>query len=261
MKKHLTVTFIAAAAVLSLAACSGGGSEQAAPTATQASKPSLKVPTTMTGTTANLIVNGGNLVKGTSATVYAYAGGWDAAKITCDDPSAVSQALTITGDGSEQTVAFPVRPGIVGWVLVAGSFSTPCNAEESRTTVKVAGNVDILTPKEHTKAGVARPITVWAKGKPETLPVMANVKILGPWATIPEAIAADCKTAPVAGGAKVEIKPTTGGNVSDQFNTSITPDKIGVYRVTASLPETAQSTAVDTCEDGAQPTVFVASGK
>lgn len=259
MKKLFAASAIAAVA-LSLSAC-GGVKDEPTPTPTAEARPVLKVPTTMTGSMASLIVNGGDMEAGSKATVYAYTGGWDAKKITCDDPTAVSQTVTLAGGGTEQTVSFPVKPGITGWVLVAGDFATPCNAEGSLTTVKVAGNIEVLTAKDPAKAGEDRKITVWAKGKPETLPVTADVTVFGPWATIPEAMAADCKTAAVAGGAKVEIKPTSGGSVSDQFGTTFKPEKPGVYRVTAAMPDTDQSSAADTCSADAKPTVFVATGK
>lgn len=259
MKSRITGSVIAGLTALALAGCGGADTSDeptAEPTATAA--PSLKVPTVVkAGSNASIIVNGGDLERGTKATVYAFEGGWDRTKITCDDTTADAREVTITGDGSDQTVSIPVQAGIIGWVLVAEDFSTDCNEDGSITTAKIPGEAALLTDKAPSAVATERAITVFAKGIPETLPTTATVKVLGPWKTLPEAEAAKCETAPVVTTRSVEIPPSTESNASSQYGTTFTPDQAGIYRLTVAIPETEQSTAVDSCADGSDPKIFV----
>lgn len=260
----LKKTFAAVALIITaglLAGCApttGKPTGTPTPTVTAADTPSLKVPEMATGNSATLMVNGGKLKKGTTATIYRFDSEWDAATVTCDDASAETREITITGDGNDQTVPFPVAPGIVSWVLVAGDFSTPCDGPGSRTTVLITTTIAVYggAAGDKTAVGQEKTITVDGTSLPATIPVTATVNVLGPWKNLPEAQAAGCgNRAPVAASSDVKMTKDPG-KVTHEYDTTFTPTKAGVYRVIVTLPKTAQSTPVDTCADKSKAVTF-----
>jgi len=262
MKKSALASTVALLTVGLLTGCAGGGDTDPTPTPTEtprAETPSMKVPETATGSSASLMVNGGSLEKGTRATIYRFGGGWDGAPVTCDDPKAETREVTLTGDGSDQVVPFPVTPGVVSWVLVAGDYTTPCDEDGSRTRVLVGTDVDVFPSEAPT---VGQPVTIKLTGNtlPETVPATATVDVLGPWANLPQSAAADCATATVSDSSTVEMAKEAGRTVYT-FDTAFTPTEPGVYRVVLDVPETEQSTALNTCEDGSKAVTFVVAGQ
>jgi hypothetical protein len=264
MLKKMTATTAALLLAGLLAGCTSGAAEAPTetPTPTAAAIPSLKVPEKITGSTAPLVINGGDLERGTVATVYRFGGGWDGEPVTCDDAGAETREVTITGEGEDQAVAFPVAPGVISWVLVAGDFATECGGEGSTTAVLVSTSVAVYTGGAADKITVGQEKTITVDGKvlPETIPVTATVRVLGPWKNVPEAAAADCAKAAVAVSTDVVLENDIN-RVVDDYDTVFTPTEAGVYRVVVTAPETAQSTEVDTCIDESAPATFaVAAG-
>ncbi|PPH34148.1 hypothetical protein [Rathayibacter rathayi] len=259
MKKALVAIAAAAAIALSLTGCGSSATARPTPTptATVADTPTLKVPEQMNGTNATIIINGGPVERGTKATLYAFNSGWTTSTPTCSDPKAVTRDVTILGDGSDQSVSIPVTPGIIDWVLAVGSFTTPCADPGARTTVLVTGEVaalvDTTTSAAVTTVGAPKVITVWGKTLP-ALAVTATVKVAGPYASLPEAKAADCAS---PSAKQISLQATfdpTGA--AQQKPVMVMPNQAGVYVVTVELPATSQSTADDTCTDG-KPVTFV----
>lgn len=270
MKKSILLGAIAALTGLLLAGCAPTTpkpSSTPTPTDSAITSPTLRVPETLTGSSATIQVNGGKLPKGTKATVYRFGGGWDGGKPTCDDPDAETRDVTLNGDGKFQPVTFAVAPGVINWVLVAGQNTTPCGDPKATTTVRVETKINLFL-------GGSGDSTI-AVGKPEKIDIelssvglpskpvspTTKVTVIGPWPTLPEAKAASCDTAPIAGSQDVSFDFNRATNPAAE--STFTPSKPGVYRVLVKVGETPQSTALDTCADDStvsQPQTFVVTG-
>lgn len=249
MKKFLTTTVALVLAAALLTGCTSNNRSRLTPTPTGESvptQPTLRVPETTTGTNVTLQVSGGNLPKGTPATVYRFDGRWDGETPTCVDPNAETRTLVLNGDGKFQPVNFTVIPGVEHWVLVAGDQTTPCGAPGSQTVVKVKTALNIYTggATETTAAGASKTIDVEITSTPTPDPVTGSVLVFGPWKTLPEAQAADCTKATPAFTLPLEIDY---GGVSPRGSVELTPTEAGLYRVVVQTEENAQATALDTC--------------
>lgn len=248
MKKFLTTTTLVLSAAL-LTGCTGTSQPQSTPTPTGEpvpSEPTLRVPETTSGTNVQLQVSGGDLPEGTEATVYRFDGRWDGKEPTCDDPKAETRSVVLRGDGSFQSIGFPVIPGVEHWVLVAGDRTTPCGDPGAQTIVKVktAANVYAGGAGETTPVGQPKNIGVEITSTPTPEPVTGSVLVLGPWKTLPEAKAANCATATPAFTLPLEIDY---GGVSPRGSVEVTATEPGLYRVIVQTEENGQATALDTC--------------
>jgi hypothetical protein len=264
MLKKMTTATTALLLAGVLAGCSAGETETTAtptPTPTLAATPTLKVPEKYTGSSVPLLVNGGQLESGTTATVYRFPGGWDGEPATCDDNGAETREITINGEGEDQQISFPVTEGVVSWVLVAGDFTTECGGEGSTTTVLIDTDIDVSlgSSTERTPVGQPKEISIVGKKLSAGVPATATVDVLGPWATLPEQAAAGCEDADVAFSDQLQMIDEIN-KVTDTYATQFTPTKAGVYQVVVRIPETAQSTEVDTCADGTDAATFVVAG-
>jgi hypothetical protein len=263
LKKMTTATAVLLLAGM-LAGCSAGETDattEPSPTPTLAATPTLKVPEKYTGSNVPLLVNGGQLEQGTTATVYRFPGGWDGLPATCDDNRAETREISITGDGSDQQISFPVTEGVVSWVLVAGDFTTECGGEGSTTTVLIDTAIDVSlgSSTERTPIGEPKEISIVGKKLSAEVPATATVDVLGPWATLPEQAAAGCEGADVAFSDQLQMIDEIN-KVTDTYTTQFTPTEAGIYQVIVRIPETAQSTEVDTCADGTNAATFVVAG-
>lgn len=238
-----------------LAGCSaGGGTTQpsSTPTVTRSSTPTLKVPTKTEDNTVRLIVNGGKLKAGTVATIYRFDSDYGA-KASCNDPQAEQQKVTIGGDGSDQNVTFSVpSSGVANWVLVAGKFITTCGAAKAQTTVLSETSAQIFLSDNETAVGVAETITISADPVPRNATVKATVSVMGPYETLPAALAANCATAKQAWTGAVSLTYNNGR--SDSQSVKYTPKTAGVYVVNVAAPETEQTAASNTCVKGVSGT-------
>lgn len=239
-----------------LAGCSAAGDAPQAsptPTVTRSATPTLKVPSKTEDNSVRLIVNGGKLKAGTVATIYRFDSEYGR-KVSCNDPQANQQQVTIGGDGTDQNVTFSVpSSGVANWVLVAGKFITTCGAANARTTVLSETEARIFLSQdrdidEPLRLGKAETLTVSTAPVPRGATAKASISVLGPYDTLPAALAANCETAkPVWMGA-ASLEYNNGRDVEESVK--YTPKEVGVYVVNVEIPETAQTAEFNTCEAG-----------
>jgi len=255
MKKSILGTVAVLTTVL-LAGCAPSPRQPVETTAapTAPSSPTLRVPETATGSSVQLEVHGGNLPKGTPATIYRFDGGWSGETPTCDDPNVETRDATLIGGSEYQVIPFPVITGVEHWVLVAGDFTTPCGDPNAATTVLVETALDTYvsgisqggTKDDRLPVGEPRQIEVKDKSVGEiTVPMPVTVTISGPWKTVPEAKAADCAKATAA--VSIDLKIEHSESNPDSATTEFTPSQPGVYKVAVTADETGQTTAFDGC--------------
>lgn len=235
---------IAALTTASMAGCIGGG--KAIPTASPTPKgrtgvPVLRVPEKTTDDTVSLVVNGGSLKAGTRATIYGYADDKFGTEVSCTTETN-DQMVSITGKGADQTVAFPVYPGLWHWVLAAGKYVSGCGVKGSTTRVLYVTDLSINV---ESNATVGKPTKISPfSTKYGNLSLPVTITAFGPYSTLPETLAESCGGGTVAWKDKVSI--TTGAGVASA-DVTFTPEKAGVYRIVANAAETPQSSAVDGC--------------
>ena len=260
MNRILTAVLVLGLMFL-LTSCTTGSSPVPTPTSTEEAlptEPTLRVPPEATGSSVLLQVSGGHLPAGTPATIYRFDSRWDTAAPTCTDSKAETFELTLNGDGKWQQINVTVIPGITHWVLVAGDYASPCGDPNAQTLFRVETQANVFTgdPTAQSRVGESMRVDVEITSPPTPEQITGTVLILGPWRTVPEAQAVNCKAASVAFRLPLTIDY---GGVSPRGTVEFTPTTPGTYVAIVQTKQTGQSTALDTCETGETAVFTVAA--
>lgn len=250
MFKRVSTASVVAIALLALTGCTtgsttGGGSAEPTPTATTPAAPVLSVPETAFAGSVSVMVNGGPLDGGTTATVYAFPVGWEEQETPSCTGTPQRAEISINGTGKDQEVQLSIPDGYSYWMLSAGDFTTECGAPGALTMA--ASELKLRVSAPGGQANVPMNIAVsTARGDSESPPVPVSMTVYGPWDNLPEAERGTCDS-PSAASVEGQLDLAAVGYIDTQLEW--TPTEPGVYAVSVATEDGPRWLAEDTCEE------------
>ncbi|MDR2256189.1 MAG: hypothetical protein LBE25_09350 [Arthrobacter sp.] len=197
--------------------------------------------------TAVVKIDPAGLAAGDTVKVYAYPLGWGTKSPDCASGEQTATSIVVPKDPSTLETTVEVPLGRTALVLAAPGFASECGAEGSVVVSKFDPAKLTVTVPAAAKAKGTVPLEVSGPEEAKGATLDLTITYLGPFQTAPDAAAASCQTAPVAGTGQVHVEALTQGDAPLQAGIKA-PNEPGVYLVKTSLEETGRASAYDACE-------------